>query len=131
MTSLAWCAAGAASLALAAGLAGYSHGGQIVQGRWDAERGQQAREVSARLERAMERQVAAQAVADAVDRRLRLALRENRDAPRPRVECPPTGDVRDAVLPGLAERLRRIDAAGTDEGGAPVVEPVPAGAAGR
>lgn len=92
------------------------------------ERAAELAATSRAMERAMERQVAAQAVADAVDRRLQLALRENRNATRPRVECPPTGDVRDAVLPGLADRLRRIDAA-AGEGAAAGVAVVPAASA--
>lgn len=73
------------------------------------ERASQALEVSRSLERSMERRAAADKVFADVQSAVNAALRRPR-APSEPIKCPPSGDVRDAVLPGLGDRLRAIDA---------------------
>lgn len=89
-------------------------------GRAEAET---LRDASKQLEHAMVAREAARAAVAAVGARTEAALQRAIHATQKPIPCPPSGDVRDAVLPGLADRVRDIRAAGAD-----AVDPVPAAA---
>jgi hypothetical protein len=86
-------------------------GRAAVKSDWDAERAQQAREVVAQMERSMERRAAADHALAGVQTAVQAALRRT-NAPAQPIKCPPSGNALDALVPGLGDRLRAIDAAG-------------------
>jgi hypothetical protein len=124
-------AGGAIALAMAAA------GGAWVG--WDFRDAQAGRERAAALadatktlERAMEAREAARLAVAAVSASTQAALQKalNAQHQQPPIKCPPSGDVGDALLPGVADGLRSIRAAGGRA--AAGVDPVqPAGDPGR
>jgi hypothetical protein len=86
-------------------------GRAAVKADWAAERAQQDRAVVAQMERSMERSAAADMALAGVQSAVAAALRSKPHAPPAPIPCPASGDARDAVLPGLGDRLRAIDAA--------------------
>ncbi len=118
--------AGAAVVAL---LGAFKAGLWYKQVQWDRERAQQTLDASKYLERGYERIAGAQAVAQAVERRTTAALQEARSARQEPILCPPTGDVRDAVLIGLSDRVRHIRAAAAGQDPGSAVAPVHAASA--
>lgn len=120
--------AGLVALAAAAGGGAWA-GWDYRDARAGRERAAQLADTAKALERAMEAREAARAAVAAVSARTQAALQRALDARREPIKCPPTGDVRDAVLPGLGDRLRSIEAAGA---AAAAVDPVqPASDPGR
>ena len=115
MTVTASIAAAAALAVIAASgsaaYAGYVFGATLVRKEWSEQRVALLRDHAKRLDQLMTKQAKAQRDADAVHARLTNALRSARNAPMPKITCPSTGDIRDAVVPGLADRLRDIDSA--------------------
>lgn len=115
MTVTASIAAAAALAVIAsagsAAYAGYVFGATSVRKEWSEQRVALLRDHAKRLDALMTKQAKAQREADAVQARLTNALRSARNAPTPKIQCPATGDIRDAVVPGLADRLRDIDSA--------------------
>ena len=92
----------------AASLGGIRAGAWYVGAQWDKERLQQSRAAVVYMERQHERQASAEAAQRATLTRLQAALQKARHEPIPPVQCPPSGDVLDADLPGLSLRLRII-----------------------
>lgn len=117
-----------AGIAIASALlGGIKLGADHVQGKWSKERLQQSRAAVVYLERAHERQAAADAANAATQARLQAALAKARHEPIQPLPCPPGVDVRAVVLPELADRLRAIRAAGGHD---PAADVAPVGSAG-
>lgn len=108
-------------------LGGIQAGAWWVQSKWGAERLQQSRAAIVYLERAHERQAAADAANAATQARLHAALQKARHEPTAPLPCPPGVDVRSVVLPELADRLRAIRSAGGHD---PAADVAPVGSAG-
>jgi hypothetical protein len=94
-------------------------GRSAVLSDWNAEKAQQAREVVAQMDRAAERRAAADQAMANVQSAVTAALRRS-NAPAQPIKCPPSGNALDAVVPGLGDRLRAIDAAAGGGAGAGV-----------
>lgn len=104
-------------IALAAGLwIGYDY----RDAKAERERSQELRETASQLERAMERRAAAEEALNKVRNAVSIALRKKADE-KP-IECPKSGNVLDAVVPGIGDELRNIDAS---QNHAPEMDSVP------
>ena len=90
-------------------------GRAAVQADWAAEREQQARAQSEYIARNFVSRSVAEAQYQALAGRSANVLREVIHVPAEPLQCPHDTDARDVVLPGLADRLRKLrDAAGVD-----------------
>lgn len=100
-------------------LAGAWMGRSAVKADWDAEKASEsAAAVHAYELNAKARDTAEKALAN-VQSAVTAALRRP-NAPLQPVKCPPSGNALDAVVPGLGDRLRSIDAAASGVSGAGV-----------
>lgn len=121
---------GAAAVVVAT-IAGFAAGQHWTQAAWDREKLAASRAQTEYLSRNFVSRVVADAANAAIRARLDAALQKARHEPIQPLPCPPGVDVRAVVLPGLADRLRAIRAAG-GHGAGPDVAPVgsagPAGA---
>lgn len=116
--------AAAGAVVVAAFLGGAWAGYDYRDAKAGREIAAQAIETSRALERSMERRAAADLALSGVQSAVAAALRSKPYAPPAPIPCPASGDARDAVLPGLGERLRSIDAAAGGGAGAGLA-PVP------
>jgi len=90
-------------------------GRKSVQADWDAEKLQQARAQSEYIARNFVSRSIAEAQYQALAGRSAKVLREVIHVPAEPLQCPRDTDVRDVLIPGLADRLRKLrDAAGVD-----------------
>ncbi len=98
-------------------LGGALMGRRSVQADWDAERAQQSRAKTEFIARNYVSRSVAEAQYAALAGRSAKVLREVIHVPAEPLQCPPDTDVRDVVLPGLADRLRKLrDATGVPAG---------------
>jgi len=102
-------------------LGGALMGRRSVQADWDAERAQQSRAQTEFIARNYVSRSVAEAQYAAMAALSGKVLREVLDVPAEPLQCPQGVDVRNIVLPGLADRLRQLrdasgDPAGTDVG---------------
>lgn len=86
----------------------------------DAERAAHAREQTEYLSRNYVSRSAAEAQYAALVGRSTRTLQEVIRVPAEPLQCPPDTDVRDVVLPGLADKLRKLRDASGDPAGADV-----------
>lgn len=108
-------AAGAA--VVAAFLSGAWLGRSAGKADWQVEREQQARAQVEFLARNYVSRSVAEAQYQALAGRSTTVLREVLRVPTEPLKCPPDADVRDIVLPGLGDRLRKLrDATGEPAG---------------
>lgn len=104
-------AAGAA--VVVAFLGGAWLGRSAVKADWDAERAAQSREQTEYLSRNYVSRSVAEAQYAALAGRSAQVLREVIHVPAEPLQCPPDTDVRDVLIPGIADSLRVIrDASG-------------------
>lgn len=102
---------------VAAFLGGALLGRSAVKADWAAEREQQARAQAEFIARNYVSRSVAEAQYQAMAARSSTVLREVLRVPAEPLKCPPDADVRDLVLPGLGDRLRKLrDASGEPAG---------------
>lgn len=94
---------GAAAVVVAT-IASFAAGQHWTQAAWDREKLAASRATVSYYERLLERQAAAEATVS----RVHAILTKARHEPKKPLDCPPTGDVRAVVLPGLGQRLRDL-----------------------
>jgi len=98
-------------------LGGAILGRKSVQADWDASKALQARAQAEYLQRNYVSRSVAEAQYAALASRSSKVLREVIHVPAEPLQCPQGVDVRDVVLPGLGDRLRKLrDASGVDAG---------------
>jgi len=96
-------------------LGGAILGRRAVQADWDAANAQQARAQAEFLARNYISRSVAEAQYQALAGRSAKVLHEVIHVRAEPLKCPPDADVRDVVLPGLGDRLRKLrDATGVD-----------------
>ncbi len=92
--------------------AGFALDHKIMQGKIAESENQALRSKSAYIDRNLEQRQES-AAREAESRRLAdAALRKAQNAKQKPIPCPPSGDVLDALIPGLADELRGISEAG-------------------
>lgn len=105
--------AAAGAVVVAAFLGGAWLGRTSVKADWDGERAQQSRAQSEFLARNYVSRSVAEAQYQALAGQSAKVLREVIHVPAEPLQCPPDTDVRDVLIPGIADRLRVIrDASG-------------------
>lgn len=112
--------AAAGAVVVAAFLGGAWMGRSSVKADWAAEREQQARAQAEFLARNFVSRTVAEAQYAALAGRSAKVLREVIHVPAEPLQCLPGVDVRSVVLPGLADKLRKLRDATGDPAGADV-----------
>lgn len=124
MIQASWAAGAVVIIAGVAFVAGLKLGLDHGNARRDRDLREQSVTALRYMERAAESRATAEAALQASVTRTQAALQRARSAKQEPITCPPSGDIRDALLPGLAERLRDIRGASGGDGAASGVAPV-------
>lgn len=114
------CQVAAGVTVVAAFLSGAWLGRSAVQADWQTEREQQSRAQAEFISRNYVSRSVAEAQYQAMAARSSTVLREVLRVPAEPLQCPPGADVRDLVLPGLGDRLRKLRDATDEPAGADV-----------